>query len=253
MGRRHKNRHGDTGEQAGAASSKPAPEATTSLGALFKAAGVAKVASAPRAQPPAQPAVRPPAVAPARPAPAVSPAAEMRMINEAYAGVRPLPRAGRHSAPPARPPALQRANDEERAQEAAARARLAALVSGGVRFKIVREDDYVSGYRSDASPKLVTRLSGKGFAPDATLDLHGQRAAQVKDLVASFARAHHRKGARQLLMIAGKGLHSADGVCVLRDALIDALTQGAAAPIVLAFATAHLAHGGTGAVAVLLT
>jgi DNA-nicking Smr family endonuclease len=175
------------------------------------------------------------------------------MRNDAYAGVRPLARAGRHSAPPPRPLAVQRADDDERAQEAAARARLAALVSGGVRFKVLREDDYVQGYRSDASPKLVTRISGKGFAPDATLDLHGQRASQVKDLVASFARAHHRKGARQLLVIAGKGLHSADGVCVLRDVLIDALTQGAAAPIVMAFATAHASHGGTGAVAVLLT
>jgi DNA-nicking Smr family endonuclease len=288
MGRRRKNQRE---EPAPAAKKKPAPEATTSLEALFKEAGLGKVAAAQKPAPATSmksagepavvksagepavvksagepavvksagepavvkptPAVAPPSHTPR--APAVSPAAELRMLNDAYAGVRPLSKPALHGSPPARRLSVTRAVEEDRAQEAAARARLAALVAGGVRFKVIREDDYVSGYRTDASPRLLARLSGKGFAPDATLDLHGQRAAQVQDLVASFARAHHRKGARQLLMIAGKGLHSADGVGVLRDALVEALTQGAAAPIVTAFATAHASRGGTGAIAVLLT
>jgi DNA-nicking Smr family endonuclease len=258
MGRRRKNRRDENTEPAQAAK-KPAPEATTSLGALFKEAGLGKIAATARKPAPATPPTSAPAVAPPRTAPrapAVSPAAELRMLNDAYAGVRPLSKPALHGSSPARPQSIQRAHaradEEDRAQEAAARARLAALVAGGVHFKVIREDDYVSGYRTDASPKLLARISGKGFAPDATLDLHGQRFAQVRDVVASFARAHHRKGARQLLMIAGKGLHSADGVGVLRDALIDALTQGAAAPIVIAFATAHASQGGTGAIAVLL-
>jgi DNA-nicking Smr family endonuclease len=254
MGRRRKNQR-DKDEPAQAAK-KPAPEATTSLGALFKEAGLGKVVAPARKPGPATPQIPAPAVAPPRSVPragAVSPAAELRMLNDAYAGVRPLSKPALHGSAPPRPMPMQRASEADRAEEAAARARLAALVAGGVRFKVIREDDYVFGYRTDASPKLLARLSGKGFAPDATLDLHGQRAAQVRDVVASFARAHHRKGARQLLMIAGKGLHSADGVGVLRDALVDALTQGAAAPIVIAFATAHASQGGTGAIAVLLT
>jgi DNA-nicking Smr family endonuclease len=256
MGRRRKNRRDEKHESAHA-SNKPAPEATTSLGALFKEAGLGKIAATARKPAPATPQTLAPAAAPPRHAtraPAVSPAAELRMLNDAYAGVRPLSKPALHGGAPARPQPVQRAHadQEDRVEEAAARARLAALVAGGVRFKVIRDDDYVSGYRTDASPKLLARISGKGFAPDATLDLHGQRFAQVRDVVASFARAHHRKGARQLLMIAGKGLHSADGVGVLRDALIDALTQGAAAPIVIAFATAHASQGGTGAIAVLL-
>ncbi|HEY2734823.1 MAG TPA: Smr/MutS family protein [Polyangiales bacterium] len=249
MARRHKKRRDDERREP---SQKPAPTPTTSLAALFKASGHAKLAPE---KPPDTPA---PAVKPAPPPPparsVISPAAEMRMLNDAYAGVRPLStksnESGRLRAPrPERDAELERARDEE----AAARARLAALVGGGVRFKIVREDDFVQGHRSDASPKLLARISGKGFAPDATLDLHGERASNVADVVARFARAHHRRGARQLLVIAGKGLHSANGVSVLRDALIDALTQGVAAPIVIAFATAHASQGGTGAVAVLLT
>jgi DNA-nicking Smr family endonuclease len=256
MGRRRKNRRDENTEPA-QAGKKPAPEATTSLGALFKEAGLGKIAPTARKPAATTPRTPAPAVAPPRNAPrapAVSPAAELRMLNDAYAGVRPLAKPALHGGAPARPHPIQqaRAHEDDRAEEAAARARLAALVAGGVRFKVIRDDDYVSGYRTDASPKLLARLSGKGFAPDATLDLHGQRFAQVRDVVASFARAHHRKGARQLLMIAGKGLHSADGVGVLRDALIDALTQGAAAPIVIAFATAHASQGGTGAIAVLL-
>jgi DNA-nicking Smr family endonuclease len=173
------------------------------------------------------------------------------MLNDAYAGARPLARkiVGADTARPVRPKQLI---DADRADEAAARARLAALVAGGVRFKVMRQDEYVQGWRVDASPKLLTRLSGKAFAPDATLDLHGERAAKVADVLASFVRSHHRRGARSLLVIAGKGLHSESGVGVLRDAAVDALTQGLAAPLVVAFASAHANRGGSGALAVLL-
>jgi DNA-nicking Smr family endonuclease len=254
MGRRRKNRRGDEQPEPG---SKPAPPTTTSLGTLFKAAGFGKVAPAsPRTLPPPGPEslvpVRAPAPAVVRPQPKLSPAAELRMLNDAYAGARPLTQKPTRTSAPPRAPIAREADEATRADEIAARARLAALVSGGVHFKVTREDDYVQGWRADASPKLVTRISGKGFVPDATLDLHGERVAKVADRVASFARTHHRKGARQLLIIAGKGLHSQDGVGVLRDALIEALTHGLAAPLVMAFATAHANQGGTGAVAVLL-
>jgi DNA-nicking Smr family endonuclease len=234
----------------------PAPDATTSLGSLLKAANVA--VSKPRPlrtlAPPGPESLRPASKRPPASTSASgteSVATELRLLNDAYAGTRPLnAKPSRKVVPPT--PARRRATEEERAEELAARKRLAALVSGGVHFKIKREDEFVQAYRSEASIKAVAKLSGKGFAPEATLDLHGERTAKVSDTVASFVRLHHRRGARHLLIIVGKGLHSEDGNGVLLPALVDALTQGLCAPLVRGFATAHASLGGTGAVAVLL-
>ena len=255
MARRRKRGH----EQPEPTKSKqPAPEAVTSLAQLFKAASLDKLGK------PAKPAAAtkpglaqtppPPPKSVARPAPAAPPAptsaTELRLLNDAYEGARPLPRKGaRHVEIRVNP---LRMSEADRAEEVAARKRLAALVSGGVHFKVRREDEFVEAWRSEGSNKLVLRLSSKGFAPEATLDLHGERAARVSDVVANFVRLHHRRGARNLLIIVGKGLHSEDGQGVLLHALIDALIQGLAAPLVRAFASAHAIHGGTGAVAVLL-
>jgi DNA-nicking Smr family endonuclease len=181
---------------------------------------------------------------------------ELRMLNDAYAGARPLaPKKARarpreEGTPPAAPRGAMIA--EDRADELAARRRLAELVSGGVRFKIRREEDHVEGLRADTSTKLLARIQGKGFTPEATLDLHGLRAAQVGSTLERFIRMHHRRGARHLLLITGKGLHSEDGVSILGPALVDALTVGLAAPWVIAFSSAHAVHGGCGAFAVLL-
>jgi DNA-nicking Smr family endonuclease len=251
MGRRRKR-----GREAPEApkSKQPPPEAVTSLAALMKAASLDKLSKPAPARPnrPETKAPLPPKPPPPKPAapPAPTSATELRLLNDAYDGARPLVRKGaRHVT--VRPNPL-RMSEVERAEEAAARKRLAALVSGGVHFKVRREDEFVEAWRSEGSNKVVLRLSSKGFVPEATLDLHGERAARVSDVVANFVRLHHRRGARHMLIIVGKGLHSEDGVGVLLPALIDALVQGLAAPLVRAFASAHAVHGGTGAVAVLL-
>lgn len=172
------------------------------------------------------------------------------MLNDAYSGVRPLEhkRARKIVVSPER----QRVSKIDREEEAAARKRLAALVSGGIHFKVKQEDGFVLGHRSEVQSKIAQKLSGKSFTPDATLDLHGEVSARVSDVVATFVRSHHRRGAKHLLIIVGKGLHSEDGYGVLQHALVEALTQGGAAPLVRCFATAHANLGGTGAVAVML-
>lgn len=172
------------------------------------------------------------------------------MLNDAYSGVRPLEhkRARKVVASPER----QRIAELDRDKEAAARKRLAALVAGGIHFKWKKEDGFVVGQRPGVQPKVMQRLSSKSFAPDSTLDLHGEVTARVSDVVATFVRAHHRRGAKQVLIISGKGLHSENGQGVLLDALIDALTNGGAAPLVRCFASAHANLGGSGAVAVML-
>ena len=137
--------------------------------------------------------------------------------------------------------------------DAAARARLGALVGGGVRIQVSRDEDgRVLGQRTGADASIVRRIARGELEPDATLDLHGSRAADAEARVVRFVRTEHRRGARAVLVVHGKGTHSESGVAVLDDVALRALTEGGAAPLVLALATAPARLGGSGALLVRL-
>jgi DNA-nicking Smr family endonuclease len=172
---------------------------------------------------------------------------------DAFKGVRPIGgKAAMHatdqprlkSAPkPHHPP-----GDDE-----VVRARLAALVAGGVRFDVERkEDGRVLGLRAGAQTAVLRELSRRDASPEAVVDLHGMTAVQAEQEVAKFVRRQHRAGASRVRIVHGKGLHSAGGA-VLGDRVVHALTNGAAAPVVLAFASAAPELGGVGALIVELT
>jgi DNA-nicking Smr family endonuclease len=258
-------------QQDEAAKPAPAPTIGTALGLVLKQAGVtlqparkvepkkapvnAPLQHQAREAPPSARTAPPPQAATA----AILTTADLRMLNDAYEGARPLAAKKARAKPVAEqgvaaknPVREAQVRDQARAEELAARTRLAALVSDGVRFKIRREDDYVEGLRADASPKLLARIQGKGFSPEARLDLHGLRANQVAPAIERFVRMHQRRGARNVLLIVGKGLHSEDGTSVLAPAAIEAITHGLPSPWVVAFCTAHTVHGGVGALAVVL-
>lgn len=267
---RKRKRVREAQQHAAESAPKPPPQVATALGAVLRQAGVtASPPAARKLRPPAPVTLRPPDPQPAERVTTPPKAArsglsttELRMLNDAYEGARPLQ--SKHSRakpvaehavapdPAAGARARALAGAQDRADELSARNRLAALVSEGVRFKIRREDDYVEGLRADTSAKLLDRLRGKGFAPEASLDLHGLRVSQVGPALERFVRNHQRRGARHVLVIVGKGLHSEAGVSMLGPAAIDALSSGLAAPWVVAFVSAHAVHGGNGALAVLL-
>jgi DNA-nicking Smr family endonuclease len=168
------------------------------------------------------------------------------------AGVRNL--GARKDAPPPRATAMKLppapVAPAVRESDRAARAQLAALVSGGLHFEIRREDDWQAGLRKDAPRGTLESLASATPGGDAALDLHGARAADVEARVAKFVSQLHRRGVRRLRIVHGKGLHSDAGGPVLGDAVIDALTKGAAAARVLAFVTAPESQGGAGALLV---
>jgi DNA-nicking Smr family endonuclease len=248
----------------------PPPTIGTALGAVLKEAGVslqpARKANPKAVTPPARERRddQPPRLAPPPPPPRAAgemslSTTELRMLNDAYEGARPLAAKNARAKPlteqgvATRNPVREaQVRAQARSEELAARTRLAALVSDGVRFKIRREDDYVEGLRADTSPKRLARIQGRGFSPEAKLDLHGLHANQVAPAIERFVRSHQRRGARHVLLIVGKGLHSEDGTSVLAPAAVEALTHGLPAPWVVAFCTAHAVHGGGGALAVLL-
>lgn len=221
--------------------------------------GVKAVAVGPKKPPPAPP----------RPVAAASkPGDDRRALSMAYSGVARLggsakrvtgleaPReTGAAPGTRLRTPADEQA-EHDRAyalEESAARARLGALVGGGVRIQVSRgEDGRVLGHRAGADASLIRRVARGELAPDATLDLHGLRAADAEARLVRFVRTEHRRGARCVLVVHGKGMHSESGVAVLDDLALRALTEGGAAPLVLALATAPSRLGGTGALLVRL-
>jgi DNA-nicking Smr family endonuclease len=248
---------------------EPKPQGiTTAFGPLLERAGLdrlahtKKAAAAAAAGKVAQPSQNAPQRAPASPAPLQStPRAraaepelsqrELSLLHRAYQGVQRIDRPKRGRVDGTTRRAAVVAASPDASEDAAARARLSDLVGGGVRFEVRWDEGFVEGLRAGQTPKLLARLRGSGFAPEAQLDLHGLRRDDVQRAVWEFVRRQHRLGRRYVLIITGKGQHSEGGRGVLGEALAETLAGGGAAPFVLAFASAHVRHGGRGAVAVM--
>jgi DNA-nicking Smr family endonuclease len=115
-------------------------------------------------------------------------------------------------------------------------------------FTVRTEEGWMEGVRAGVS---LGRLKFTG-TPAAELDLHGLGVATAARRVLEFVRAERRPSRALVLVVVGKGRHSAGGVGVLRDALADWLTASPAAAHVLAFRTAPPELGGSGSVLVYL-
>jgi DNA-nicking Smr family endonuclease len=243
----------------------PAPKVGTSMKGLLSSVKLdgkkdAKKAEPKKAEPP-RPAPTPKKAAPAPVAAAAATTPNVRRPSDglrghdrtafydAMAGVRPIgaqqaPRKTDLALPPAPKPPSEREGDR------AARAKLAALVAGGLHFEVRRDDDWLAGLREDAPRGTLEALSGAQPSEAASLDLHGARAAEVDSKVGRFVRAQQRAGVRRVRIVHGKGLHSDAAGPVLAEAVLEALTKGTAASAVLAFVTAPPSGGGSGALLV---
>jgi DNA-nicking Smr family endonuclease len=154
-------------------------------------------------------------------------------------------------APKAKAPRPQRASPEERERELAARKRVAALVSGGLHFKIKQDGDRIQGQRGGSSTKVLARLTSKSFSPEVTLDLRGHPMTNARDAIAGFISVHHRRGVKQMSIVFDPLPDETTGDTAL-EAIVTALTLGPATALVRAFASTHESIGGHAALAVLL-
>jgi hypothetical protein len=152
---------------------------------------------------------------------------------------------------PVHPRLPSRAEPEKRALELAARKRVAALISGGVHFKIRRDAGRIHGERGAGSAKLAARVGSKHFCPEVTLDLRARPPAYTEEAIANFVRAHHRRGVRQLSIVFDP-VPGADDAASAVEAIVAALTHGQSAALVRAFSSAHESLGGAPTLAVLL-
>jgi DNA-nicking Smr family endonuclease len=162
-------------------------------------------------------------------------------LSKAFADVAPL--ADRHRLAP-------RPKPKFRLQNRRPELGLAGMTGPAPSFVLERDDDHVSGYRADLGPGALAMLKGSRWQPQDTLDLHGYRTREMEsELVPELVRLVNR-GVSRLLIVHGKGLHSAGGIGVLGLAVVNALTEGRAASLVRALKTAPLRLGGSGALAV---
>jgi len=171
-------------------------------------------------------------------------------FNQAFAGVKPLAGSKPRPAPQTRSTPAPAPHDQT--AETAARARLDALVGGGVRFDVRREGGQVEALQHGEHPSHLEALRDADAAPDLELDLHGLTARAAMERISRFVREAQARGARTLLIIHGKG-HGSAGAPVLGDAALEALTRGGAAPKVCALHSAPARFGGEGALLVRLT
>ncbi len=100
-------------------------------------------------------------------------------------------------------------------------------------------------------PRRLKQLRQGRLTPDASLDLHGLQRHQVAEKIGHFLQnAVHRQW-RTLLLVTGRGLHSAEGRPVLR-AEAERYLETDAGELVAEWSRAPRQYGGAGALVVFL-
>jgi DNA-nicking Smr family endonuclease len=140
------------------------------------------------------------------------------------------------------PVAAQRLRDE--------RAALAESLAGPVSIEDALESGDELVYLREGLPRRVLRQLRRGhWSIEDSVDLHGMNRVQAAASVAGFLRASTASGRRCVRIVHGKGLGSRNREPVLKAKLRKWLPRREE---VLAFCQAPAAHGGAGAVLVLL-
>ncbi len=98
--------------------------------------------------------------------------------------------------------------------------------------------------------KVLQRLNKGDFSIDATLDLHGYPLAKALTALSVFIHTAVEQQQLTLLVVHGKGLSNPDNTFpILKNAVNQWLREH---PAIIAFASAPIKYGGTGASIILL-
>ncbi len=114
---------------------------------------------------------------------------------------------------------------------------------------LLETDERLSFRRPGVGPDVTQKLRRGKWAIQRQVDLHGLRTDEARETLTSFIREAHKQGIRCVRVVTGKGLGSPGKEPVLKDKVHRWLVQKAE---VVAFVQAQPAHGGAGALVVLL-
>lgn len=169
---------------------------------------------------------------------------ERRLFELAVGPVRPLTAAQRAHLPPApvEPAPRQRLLDEQAVMRE-------ALSDEFDVETLLHTDERLSFSRPGLGPDVLRKLREGRWSIQRQIDLHGLRTDEARDALGHFLRECHQQGLRCVRVVHGKGLGSPGRTPVLKDRVPRWLVQKHE---VLAFAQARPAHGGAGALLVLL-
>ena len=110
-------------------------------------------------------------------------------------------------------------------------------------------DEALSYRRPGMGPDVVRKLRRGGWSIQGQVDLHGLRREDAREALSQFVKDAHKVGWRCVRVVHGKGLGSPGKTPVLKGKVQGWLIQKQE---VLAFVQARPAHGGAGALVVLL-
>ncbi len=140
------------------------------------------------------------------------------------------------------PVAEQRQRDEQAVMQE-------ALSDGFDVESLLDTDEALSFRRPGIGPDVVRKLRRGNWSIQRQLDLHGFRREDARNALGLFIREANKAGVRCVRVVHGKGLGSPGKAPVLKGRVQSWLVQKKE---VLAFVQARPAHGGAGALVVLL-
>ena len=130
-------------------------------------------------------------------------------------------------------------------------AKLKNLVKYGTGFVVSLTPEYTEGVARGVNPELARRLHRGDFSIQDHIDLHGLRVFEAHEAVDDFMSRSIASGKRAVLIIHGRGL-SSPAEPILKSKVYRWLTTSPWHKWVIAFTSARLCDGGTGATYVLL-
>lgn len=179
---------------------------------------------------------------------AVTSAEEVKLFARATQTVTPLKSAARRA--PQRPVESQQADlINQRRQRAVGQESPPAPALSDAFSPFSKDESDVSWLSPGIGPEVLRQLRRAFWPIGAHLDLHGMDSDQARLALTNFIDASLAHGTRCVRIVHGKGYGSADGQSVLKARVAQWLTQ---MPSISAFASAPPAHGGRGALLVLI-
>jgi DNA-nicking Smr family endonuclease len=130
-------------------------------------------------------------------------------------------------------------------------ARLQELIKYGTGFIVSLTPEYIEGTANNVNPEIARRLHHGYFSIQAHIDLHGLGVFDARQAFDHFLDESIVAGKRAVLIIHGRGL-SSPRKPILKTKVYQWLTTAPWHKWVIAFSSARLCDGGTGATYVLL-
>jgi DNA-nicking Smr family endonuclease len=127
-----------------------------------------------------------------------------------------------------------------------------ASVPRAAHFHRPQEGEPLLGHVASVRKRDLKQLRAGRIEPGLSIDLHGRDRNSAREHLTARVAAARRQRVRCVVVIHGRGHHSVSGEAILRSALSGWLDTPPLRDMVLAFAPAQPADGGSGATYLLL-